>query len=95
MGKCMRLLSVLLLATLCWLQYDFWLGKNGLMDYLAVEANVGIQQKANAELVQRNQQMYAEIDDLHRGQESVEERARSELGMIKPNETFFRIIGEN
>ncbi|MEH6530352.1 MULTISPECIES: cell division protein FtsB [Photobacterium] len=91
----MRLLSVLLLATLCWLQYDFWLGKNGLMDYLAVEANVGIQQKANAELVQRNQQMYAEIDDLHRGQESVEERARSELGMIKPNETFFRIIGEN
>lgn len=91
----MRLLSVLLLATLCWLQYDFWLGKNGLMDYLAVEANVDIQQKANAELVQRNQQMYAEIDDLRRGQESVEERARSELGMIKPNETFFRIIGEN
>ncbi|EAS43454.1 cell division protein FtsB [Photobacterium profundum] len=91
----MRLLSVLLLATLCWLQYDFWLGKNGLMDYLAVEANVGIQQKANAELVQRNQQMYAEIDDLHRGQESVEERARNELGMIKPNETFFRIIGDN
>jgi cell division protein FtsB len=86
---------VLLLATLCWLQYDFWLGKNGLMDYLAVEANVGIQQKANAELVQRNQQMYAEIDDLHRGQESVEERARNELGMIKPNETFFRIIGDN
>lgn len=91
----MRLLSVLLLATLCWLQYDFWLGKNGLVDYLAVEANVGIQQKANAELVQRNQQMYAEIDDLHRGQESVEERARNELGMIKPNETFFRIIGDN
>jgi cell division protein FtsB len=91
----MRLLSVLLLATLCWLQYDFWLGKNGLMDYLAVEANVDIQQEANAELVQRNQQMYAEIDDLRRGQESIEERARNELGMIKPNETFFRVIGEN
>ncbi|MGF1756361.1 cell division protein FtsB [Photobacterium sagamiensis] len=91
----MRLLTVLLLAVLGWLQYDFWLGKNGLMDYLAVEGNVKIQQKANAELVQRNQQMYAEIHDLHRGQEAVEERARNELGMIKPSETFFRIVGES
>lgn len=90
----MRLLTVMLLAVLCWLQYDFWLGKNGMMDYLAVKGNVAIQQQANAELAQRNQQMYAEIHDLHRGQEAVEERARHELGMIKPGETFFRIVGE-
>ncbi|MCW8330602.1 cell division protein FtsB [Photobacterium sp. SDRW27] len=90
----MRLLTVLLLAVLCWLQYDFWLGKNGMMDYLAAKKNVAVQQLANAELVQRNQQMYAEIHDLHRGQEAVEERARNELGMIKPGETFFRIVGE-
>ncbi len=90
----MRLLTVSLLAVLCWLQYDFWLGKNGMLDYLAAKGNVAVQQQANAELVQRNQQMYAEIHDLHRGQEAVEERARNELGMIKPGETFFRIVSD-
>ncbi|MGF1680798.1 cell division protein FtsB [Photobacterium makurazakiensis] len=90
----MRLLTVLLLAVLAWLQYDFWLGKNGMIDYLAVKGNVAVQQQANGELVLRNQQMYVEIHDLHRGQEAVEERARNELGMIRPDETFFRIVGE-
>ncbi|PSW18627.1 cell division protein FtsB [Photobacterium sanctipauli] len=90
----MRLLTVLLLAVLAWLQYDFWLGKNGMVDYLAVKKNVEVQQQANSELVLRNQQMYVEIHDLHRGQEAIEERARNELGMIGPEETFFRIVGE-
>ncbi|MGR5066538.1 cell division protein FtsB [Photobacterium sp. DNB22_13_2] len=90
----MRLLNLLLLAILCWLQYDFWLGKNGMVDYLAVRDNVAVQQQANAELVQRNQQMYFEIHDLHRGQEAVEERARNELGMIGTGETFFRIVSD-
>ncbi|MGF1738980.1 cell division protein FtsB [Photobacterium satsumensis] len=90
----MRLLNLLLLAILSWLQYDFWLGKNGMVDYVAVRDNVAVQQQANAELVQRNQQMYFEINDLHRGQEAVEERARNELGMIGTDETFFRIVSD-
>ncbi|MDV5171512.1 cell division protein FtsB [Photobacterium rosenbergii] len=90
----MRLLNLLLLAILGWLQYDFWLGKNGMVDYLAVRDNVAVQQQANAELVQRNQQMYFEIHDLHRGQEAIEERARNELGMIGTGETFFRIVSD-
>ncbi|KLU98950.1 cell division protein FtsB [Photobacterium aphoticum] len=90
----MRMLTLLLLAVLSWLQYDFWLGKNGMLDYLAVKDNVAVQQQANAELAQRNQQMYFEINDLNRGQEAIEERARNELGMIRPGETFFRIVGE-
>ncbi|MCQ1057509.1 cell division protein FtsB [Photobacterium sp. DNB23_23_1] len=90
----MRLLNLLLLVILSWLQYDFWLGKNGMVDYLAVRDNVAVQQQANAELVQRNQQMYFEIHDLHRGQEAVEERARNELGMIGTDETFFRIVSD-
>ncbi|GHA57184.1 cell division protein FtsB [Photobacterium aphoticum] len=88
------MLTLLLLAVLSWLQYDFWLGKNGMLDYLAVKDNVAVQQQANAELAQRNQQMYFEINDLNRGQEAIEERARNELGMIRPGETFFRIVGE-
>ncbi|PSU32607.1 cell division protein FtsB [Photobacterium lutimaris] len=90
----MRLLNLLLLAILSWLQYDFWLGKNGMVDYVAVRDNVAVQQQANAELVQRNQQMYFEIHDLHRGQEAIEERARNELGMIGTDETFFRIVSD-
>lgn len=43
---------------------------------------------------ERNQAMYAEIEDLRKGQEAVEERARDELGMIKENETFFQVIEE-
>ncbi|GAL08249.1 cell division protein DivIC [Photobacterium aphoticum] len=65
-----------------------------MLDYLAVKDNVAVQQQANAELAQRNQQMYFEINDLNRGQEAIEERARNELGMIRPGETFFRIVGE-
>lgn len=91
----MRLLTVLMLSVLCWLQYEFWLGKNGMMEYLQVKDNVEIQRHANAEVALRNQQMYVEISDLNRGLEAVEERARNELGMIKPKETFFRIVGDN
>ncbi|KDM92617.1 cell division protein FtsB [Photobacterium galatheae] len=91
----MRVFCVMLLLVFAWLQYEFWLGKNGMSDYMALTENVALQQKANAELAQRNQQMYAEINDLHQGLEAVEERARHELGMIKPGETFFRIVGDN
>ncbi|OOE90269.1 cell division protein FtsB [Salinivibrio sharmensis] len=91
----MRLLSVALFLTLVWLQYELWLGKNGVTDYWQIEANVAVQQQANQKLVKRNQQMYAEIADLKRGQEAIEERARNELGMIKPNETFFRLVDKS
>ncbi|KLV06812.1 cell division protein FtsB [Photobacterium aquae] len=90
----MRLLTLTLLMILGWLQYDFWLGKNGMVDYLAVRDNVAVQQQANSELAKRNQQMYVEIHDLNRGLEAVEERARNELGMVRPDETFFRIVGD-
>lgn len=93
-GERMRLLTLTLLMILGWLQYDFWLGKNGMVDYLAVRDNVAVQQQANSELAKRNQQMYVEIHDLNRGLEAVEERARNELGMVRPDETFFRIVGD-
>ncbi|MDP2568910.1 cell division protein FtsB [Photobacterium damselae subsp. piscicida] len=91
----MRLLTIVLLGLLCWLQYDFWTGKNGMDEYRSVQNNIQIQERANAELELRNQQMYAEINNLHGGNEAVEERARSVLGLIKPNETFFRIVGDD
>lgn len=73
--------------------YLMW-GKNGVMDFRAVQAEIEVQQQVNANLHLRNQEMFAEIDDLRQGLDAIEERARNELGMVKDGETFYRIIGE-
>jgi len=88
MGK----LTLLLLVLLGWLQYSLWLGKNGIHDYVRVDDDVAVQKANNAKLKSRNDQLFAEIDDLNGGQEAIEERARNELGMIKPGETFYRLV---
>ena len=87
MGK----LTLLLLALLVWLQYSLWFGKNGLHDYTRVNDDVTAQQATNAKLKARNDQLFAEIDDLNGGQEAIEERARFELGMIKQDEVFVQL----
>jgi cell division protein FtsB len=88
MGK----LTLLLLALLVWLQYSLWFGKNGLHDYSRVNDDVTAQQATNAKLKARNDQLFAEIDDLNGGQEAIEERARNELSMTRPGETFYRLV---
>ncbi|WP_413735128.1 cell division protein FtsB [Sodalis sp. RH21] len=88
MGK----LTLLLLVLLGWLQYSLWLGKNGVHDLVRVEDDVSVQQAGNAKLKARNDQLFAEIDDLNDGQEAIEERSRNELGMIKPGESFYRLV---
>ncbi|MGK2946783.1 MAG: cell division protein FtsB [Candidatus Malihini olakiniferum] len=88
MGK----LTLLLLILLGWLQYSLWLGKNGIHDYMRIKDDVVIQQGNNDKLRARNKQLFAEIDDLNGGQEAIEERARNELGMIKPGESFYRLV---
>ena len=84
MGK----LTLLLIAILAWLQYSLWLGKNGIHDYVQVKDDVAAQEIVNSRLKMRNEQLFAEINDLNDGQDAIEERARSELGMIKPGESF-------
>ncbi len=88
MGK----LSLLLIALICWLQYSLWLGKNSVHDYTRVKEEVASFQANNNKLKIRNDRLFAEIDDLNGGQEAIEERARSELGMIKPGETYYRVV---
>lgn len=91
----MRVFALLLVLVFGWLQYTLWLGKNGISDYSQVSSDVDLQEEVNQGLRNRNQQMFAEIDDLKKGSEAIEERARHELGMIKKGETFYRIIDEN
>ncbi len=88
----MRAFTALLLILLSLLQYRLWFGKNSVPDYYDLQEEVTRQQAANEKLKQRNKLLYADTDDLKLGSEAIEERARNELGMIKENETFFRLI---
>ena len=88
----MRILTLLLLALVCSLQYDLWWGKNGLAEYHEAQSYVTRQMDDNEQLVTRNALLYREIEDLNKGLASVEELARNDLGMIKPGETFYRLL---
>jgi cell division protein FtsB len=82
----------LLLLVLAGLQYKLWWGEGGLREAHALQQRVGEQHTENARLQQRNDALEAEVEDLKSGEAAVEDRARSELGMIKPGETFYRVV---
>lgn len=90
----MRLFTLGLFALLLLLLYTLFWGKNGWMDYTRVQSDIDVQRSVNTNLQKRNDEMYAEIDDLKLGLDAIEERARHELGMVKEGETFYRIVGE-
>jgi cell division protein FtsB len=81
-------LALLLLG----LQAKLWWGEGGWNEAQALRATVAEQKAENARLQQRNDALAAEVEDLKSGEAAVEERARSELGMIKPGETFYRVV---
>lgn len=77
------------------LQYRFWLGDGGYADKRRLQQQVGEQQAEVAKLKARNAALQAEVDDLKSGVAAVEGRARSELGMILPGETFYLTTNPN
>lgn len=87
-----RWATLFLLLCLGMLQYRLWFGKNSIPDYLRQQSDVVQQEQQNAKLRQRNNLLRADIQDLKIGLEAIEERARNELGLIKPGETFYRIL---
>ncbi|MGL4933327.1 MAG: cell division protein FtsB [Aeromonas sp.] len=88
----MRLFTLILILMLGGLQYDLWLGKNGLSDYQTLSDAIAQQQRDNQILKDRNDLIYREIDDLTSGLEAIDELSRNYLGYIKQGETFYRII---
>lgn len=88
----MGMLLLLLALLLALLQYKLWFGNGGQREVGALHAQVAQQQAENLKLQQRNEALKAEVEDLKSGEAAVEERARSELGMVKPGETFYRVI---
>ncbi len=85
----MRMLSLILLTLLVALQYQLWLGEGGYRKLLHMSESVAAQEAENARLAERNHRLLIEVSDLKEGQAAIEERARSELGFIRPNETFY------
>ena len=90
--KPLPVLLLLLALLLAALQYKLWFGNGGQREVEALRLQVAGQEAENLRLQQRNQALQAEVEDLKSGEAAVEERARSELGMVKPGETFYRVI---
>ena len=85
-------LSVILILLLSLLQWRLFTGKNSILDYFKNQSEIQKATLLNNELTIRNNNLKATIKGLRTGVESAEEIARSELGYIKPNETFFRLL---
>ena len=81
-----------LVVILALLQYKLWIGNGSFAEVYRLDQAIHAQSKENAVAKERNLALEAEVDDLKHGMDALEERARNELGMIKKNETFFRVI---
>lgn len=90
----MRWLTLILAALIIALQYPLWLGKGSWLKVWEVDQELEKQQAENERLKVRNTYLDAEVKDLKTGYEAIEERARSELGMVKQDEVFFQVIDE-
>jgi len=86
-----RWLALLFVALIAALQYPMWLGKGGWLQVRETDRQLVLQREANARLKQRNEALDADVRDLKTGSEAVEERARSELGMMRSDEVFFQL----
>ncbi len=87
----MKLFQLILLCLFGLLQYQLWFGQKGISDYKMLRAEVTSHLDVNEKLIKRNKLLKADLEDLKTGLEGVEERARNELGLIRPGEVFFRI----
>ena len=88
----MKILLTSLAIILLSLQFQLWLGEGGVRSLSLLKSELADQQAVNADLQARNRLLEIEVVDLKNGLEAVEERARSELGMIGDDEVFYLII---
>jgi cell division protein FtsB len=88
----MRVVTLILFVLLVLLQFKLWLGEGGFREVARLETRVANQQQQNDDLLQRNAELHAEVEDLRERLDAVEERARSELGLIKPSEQFYQVV---
>ena len=88
----MRALAVALIFLIVAIQYPLWFGKGSWLRVRHVDQQLEAQREENTRLALRNAALNAEVLDLKTGLDAIEERARVELGMIKPDEVFFQVL---
>jgi len=88
----MRLLALVLVLLIAAVQWPLWAGKGGWIRVWELDQQVKAQRRANDALRARNAALEAEVRDLKNGLDAIEERARSELGMIAQDEVFFQLV---
>ena len=88
----MRVLGAILVALIVLIQYPLWLGKGGWLTAWRLEDKLEKEKTKNTRLEARNAALAAEVKDLKTGSEAIEERARQELGMLRPDEIFYQYV---
>ena len=86
----MKILGAILVALIVLIQYPLWLGKGGWLRASQLDADLQAQTQKNLKLEARNAALAAEVRDLKQGTEAIEERARYELGLTRPDEVFYQ-----
>lgn len=89
-----RFVNLILVVLILLLQVRLWWGENSLPESWQLESRIQSRQAENDKLAKRNEALAAEVADLQSGLDAIEERARFELGMVRPNETFFLLINK-
>ena len=88
----LRIAAGLLFAALLVLQYRIWASPSGMREVWRLERAIEAQVAENERLSERNRTLAAEVRDLKHGKKAIEERARTDLGMVRANETFFQVV---
>ncbi|SFM96261.1 cell division protein FtsB [Dokdonella immobilis] len=88
----LRYVALLLLILLIALEVKLWVGQGGMAEVWRLEKSVADQKHENEALKARNDALAAEVANLKDGDEAIEERARSELGLVKPGEQFYQVV---
>jgi cell division protein FtsB len=93
MAMALRVLALLLALSILALQYPLWIGKGSWLRVWEADRLLVAQREANDRMARRNAALDAEVRDLKEGYEAIEERARSELGLVKSDEVFIQVLG--
>ena len=88
----MKIIAFVLLSLLIWLQYKIWLQDGGIPEVVQLQQEVEEVKTEVQQLQERNSSLDAEVKDLKKGLDAIEERARSEMGMIKQGEVYYQVI---
>lgn len=91
----LKWLAIVLVALMMLLQYRLWFGEGGLKEYSQIRARADAMEEQNQPMRARNERLAAEVVDLKKGLDAIEERARSDIGMVRRDEQFYWVPDVN